>query len=83
MHKSVRARTFRRALLSLLVLAALLAAGRPAQAARIVYVVPGGAGLRDGTSWANAKDLAVALAGAAVATQVRSTPRHEAEPLSR
>lgn len=27
--------------------------------------------------------LAVALAGAAVATQVRSTPRHEAEPLSR
>ncbi len=27
--------------------------------------------------------LAVALAGAAVATQVRSTPRHETEPLSR
>ncbi|MEN6410126.1 MAG: right-handed parallel beta-helix repeat-containing protein, partial [Anaerolineaceae bacterium] len=48
-----------------LVAAALGVPQRTAQSAStIVYVVPGGAGDRTGTSWANARDLATALDGA-------------------
>ncbi len=43
----------------------------PAQAVpTIVYVVPGGAGTKDGTSWANAKDLLPATLHAAVGQQL-------------
>ncbi len=57
-------RPWLRALLALVMVAVVLAAGRPAHAGGIVYVVPGGAGAKDGSSWANAKDLAAALSGA-------------------
>ncbi|MEI6778536.1 MAG: hypothetical protein WCK70_16685, partial [Chloroflexales bacterium] len=54
---------------ALLLLAVILATFslslvRPAHAAGVIYVVPGGAGVKDGTSWVNAKDLAAALSPA-------------------
>ncbi len=57
-------RPWLRAWLALVLVAVVLAAGRPALAGGVVYVVPGGAGTKDGSSWANAKDLATALAAA-------------------
>jgi hypothetical protein len=52
----------------------LLAGGllpvRSARAAGVVYVVPGGAGTKDGGSWANAKDLQPALVAATVGDQI-------------
>ncbi|MFN8497388.1 MAG: right-handed parallel beta-helix repeat-containing protein [Anaerolineae bacterium] len=52
------------ALLVLFALGVLLGQGRAADAAGVVYVVPGGAGTQSGASWANAKDLAAALTAA-------------------
>ena len=64
MHSLLHPRPFLRTLLVLLALAVVLAAGHGVYAGGIVYVVPGGAGTGDGSSWANAKDLAAALAAA-------------------
>jgi hypothetical protein len=41
-----------------------------ARAAGIVYVKPGGAGTKDGSSWANAKDLQTALTATAAGDQL-------------
>ena len=62
MPARLRSRLLARVGLVLLVLAAVLTIGQPAHADGIVYVVPGGTG--DGSSWTNAKDLALALATA-------------------
>ncbi|MFN8483108.1 MAG: choice-of-anchor Q domain-containing protein [Anaerolineae bacterium] len=61
-----------RALLALLAFATVLAAGRPAYAigSTIIYVVPGGAGAKTGADWANANDLAPALAGASGSAEI-------------
>ncbi|MFN8475442.1 MAG: hypothetical protein U0822_24875 [Anaerolineae bacterium] len=64
MHTQPRTRILVRFCLALLALAAVLLLGQPASATGVVYVVPGGAGTKDGTSWANAKDLAAALTAA-------------------
>ncbi len=60
-----------RAGLIVLALAAILAAATPTHAtptATIIYVTPGGAG--GGTSWADGKDLAAALSGAASGSEL-------------
>ncbi|MFN8497213.1 MAG: choice-of-anchor Q domain-containing protein [Anaerolineae bacterium] len=59
-----RSRAILRAFLALVAVAALLAAGRPAAAGGVVYVVPGGAGARTGADWSNARSLGAALAAA-------------------
>jgi hypothetical protein len=56
-------------IISFFLMLAMLAALLPALPARaqtptIIYVVPGGAGSRDGSTWANARDLQTALTAA-------------------
>ncbi|MFN8471225.1 MAG: choice-of-anchor Q domain-containing protein [Anaerolineae bacterium] len=71
MHTRVSSRVIVRSLLVLLALAAVLAAATPTHAtptATIIYVIPGGAG--GGTSWADGKDLAAALSGAASGSEL-------------
>ncbi|MCW5879779.1 MAG: hypothetical protein KIS91_02420 [Anaerolineae bacterium] len=64
MDTAYRVRSLGVALFACLALAVVLAGGQPAQAASIVYVVPGGASTQTGVSWGTAKDLAAALVGA-------------------
>jgi hypothetical protein len=47
-----------------LLLAVLIAPAKPTRAAGVIYVVPGGAGSRNGADWANGKDLQDALMNA-------------------
>ena len=69
-------------LLMLCCIVALLTAlpPSPVLAIGVIYVVPGGAGARTGSSWANAQDLRAALATATSGTHLwvksgRYTPR--------
>lgn len=48
-------------LLAMLILLAGPATSQVAHAGGLIYIVPGGAGAQDGSSWANAKDLTAAL----------------------
>ncbi len=64
MRFPIASRSWLRACLALVIVAVVLAAGRPAHAGGIVYVVPGGSGAKDGSSWANARGLAAALSAA-------------------
>ncbi|MFN8498751.1 MAG: choice-of-anchor Q domain-containing protein [Anaerolineae bacterium] len=70
-HPTVGADALLRACLIVLTLAAILAAATPTHAttsATIIYVVPGGTG--GGASWADGKDLAAALSGAASGSEL-------------
>ncbi|MEO7910279.1 MAG: choice-of-anchor Q domain-containing protein [Roseiflexaceae bacterium] len=53
-----------------LIIVVAIAPQRPAHAASVIYIVPGGAGAQTGADWANAKDLQSALQSATSGDQI-------------